>query len=100
MEVGLRQDVQEHPDDDGVRLVYADWLEEHGEAARAEFLRVDCERERLDEDDPRRHQLEDRRLELLGDHRAAWLAGLPTWEGCAWEFRRGLVAAVRITPEA
>jgi uncharacterized protein (TIGR02996 family) len=28
------------PDDDGPRLVYADWLEEHGEPARAEFVRV------------------------------------------------------------
>lgn len=28
------------PDDDAVRLVYADWLEENGEADRAEFIRV------------------------------------------------------------
>jgi len=32
-----------HPDDDGPRLVYADWLEEHGEQERAEFIRVQCE---------------------------------------------------------
>jgi uncharacterized protein (TIGR02996 family) len=24
------------------RLVFADWLEEHGDAARAEFIRVQC----------------------------------------------------------
>ncbi len=30
------------PGDDGPRLVYADWLEEHGEPARAAALRLDC----------------------------------------------------------
>ncbi len=33
----------EYPDDDAPRLVYADWLEERGEADRAEFIRVQCE---------------------------------------------------------
>lgn len=31
------------PDDDVTRLVYADWLEEHGELRKAEFLRLECE---------------------------------------------------------
>jgi uncharacterized protein (TIGR02996 family) len=31
------------PSDDGPRLVYADWLDERGQAARAEFIRVQCE---------------------------------------------------------
>jgi uncharacterized protein (TIGR02996 family) len=30
------------PDDDTPRLVFADWLEEHGEPERAEFIRVQC----------------------------------------------------------
>src|SRR5262249_41365819 len=30
------------PEDDVVRLVYADWLEENGAPARAEFIRVQC----------------------------------------------------------
>jgi uncharacterized protein (TIGR02996 family) len=36
--------------DSGLRLVYADWLEERGDpvsACRAEYLRVECEQERL-----------------------------------------------------
>jgi uncharacterized protein (TIGR02996 family) len=33
----------ENPADDTVRLVYADWLEEHGEPERAEFVRVQVE---------------------------------------------------------
>jgi uncharacterized protein (TIGR02996 family) len=31
------------PDDDLPRLVLADWLDEHGQPARAEFIRVQCE---------------------------------------------------------
>ena len=32
-----------NPEDDDVRLIYADWLEECGAAERAEFIRVQCE---------------------------------------------------------
>jgi uncharacterized protein (TIGR02996 family) len=31
------------PEDDGPRLVYADWLEEYGQCDRASFIRVQCE---------------------------------------------------------
>ncbi len=31
-----------HPDDDTPRLVYADWLDEHDEPDRAEFIRIQC----------------------------------------------------------
>src|SRR5438270_1506512 len=34
------------PDDDGPRLLYADWLDERGDP-RGEFIRVQCARERL-----------------------------------------------------
>src|SRR5262249_23722465 len=40
------------PEDDAVRLVYADWLEEQGEAARAEFIRVQIEYARAAAADP------------------------------------------------
>jgi uncharacterized protein (TIGR02996 family) len=36
-------------DDDGPRLVYADWLEEQGEGERAELIRVQCEEAKLPE---------------------------------------------------
>jgi uncharacterized protein (TIGR02996 family) len=29
-----------NPDDDAPRLIFADWLEERGQAARAEFIRL------------------------------------------------------------
>lgn len=35
----LLRSILEHPQEDLPRLVYADWLDEAGEAERAEFLR-------------------------------------------------------------
>jgi uncharacterized protein (TIGR02996 family) len=47
-EVAFLEDVCRHPGDDVPRLIYADWLDEHGEGgdslrSRAEFIRVQCE---------------------------------------------------------
>ena len=42
----LFRGILDNPEDDVPRLVFADWLEEHGEADRAEFIRVQCERAR------------------------------------------------------
>lgn len=39
------------PLDDVHRLVYADWLEEHDQPERAEFIRVQCELAKLDQSD-------------------------------------------------
>jgi uncharacterized protein (TIGR02996 family) len=36
------QAIIESPDDDTLRLVFADWLEEHGDAARAELIQLQC----------------------------------------------------------
>jgi uncharacterized protein (TIGR02996 family) len=33
----------EDPHDHGTRLIYADWLEDHGQGERAELIRVQCE---------------------------------------------------------
>jgi uncharacterized protein (TIGR02996 family) len=35
--------IQAAPDDDAPRLIFADWLDEHGETGRAEFIRVQIE---------------------------------------------------------
>ena len=36
----------DHPDDDTHRLVYADWLEEHGQANYAQFIRLSVKADR------------------------------------------------------
>ena len=39
-EQGLLHAILESPADDGPRLIYADWLDEQGQAPRAEFIRT------------------------------------------------------------
>lgn len=46
----LLRTIIEFPDDDTPRLVFADWLDEHGDPERAEFIRVQCELARLQRD--------------------------------------------------
>jgi uncharacterized protein (TIGR02996 family) len=46
-EEALMATIREQPDSDAPRLVYADWLEEHGDPLHAEFIRVQCEIHRL-----------------------------------------------------
>jgi uncharacterized protein (TIGR02996 family) len=76
------------PHDDAPRLVFADWLEEHGQPPRAEFIRVQCRLAALEEDDPARSSLERRERQLWLRHRADWRAGLPPLVG-ECPFRRG-----------
>ena len=39
----LLADIIANPDDDAPRLIYAGWLGEHGDEARAEFIRTQVE---------------------------------------------------------
>lgn len=88
-------DMVEHPDDDAPRLVYADWLDDRGEADRAEFIRLQIEQARLPADSPRGAALARREGELRGSGEAAWRDSLPRLEGVTWEeFRRGFVESV------
>jgi uncharacterized protein (TIGR02996 family) len=40
-EEGFLQSIHKKPDDAASRLVYADWLEKHGDSVRAEYLRLE-----------------------------------------------------------
>jgi uncharacterized protein (TIGR02996 family) len=81
-------DIHENPGDDAPRLVYADWLDDHGEGDRAEFIRVQIAR--VGRPDDRR--LAARESQLLLAHEADWRANLPRFEGVTWEhFTRGFV---------
>lgn len=88
--------VAERPGDDATRLVLADWLDEQGEAARADFIRASVEAERLRHGTPRRAGLLDRAAELLAEHEGEWLG--PWRERLIdWDFKRGLLHRVRLT---
>jgi uncharacterized protein (TIGR02996 family) len=89
------QAILEAPEDDAPRLIYADWLDEHGNAERAEFIRVQITAEHTD-DVQRRLRLEDRAQELLAEHEAEWVGPLPDWLDF-WAFRRGWVEEAATT---
>jgi uncharacterized protein (TIGR02996 family) len=91
-EQAFLQAICEDPDDDAVRLIYADWLDEHGQPERAEFIRVQIELARL----PRWHRrwqecLAHQRHLLVGD-----ASGLPPLLGdIGWgQFGRGFMEGV------
>jgi uncharacterized protein (TIGR02996 family) len=87
--------ILERPEDDAPRLVYADWLDEHGDPDRAEFIRLQCGLAGLEEDDPRRPPLLARERELLGRRQQEWLGPLrPLLR--RWTFRRGFLDAVAV----
>src|SRR5437867_4475006 len=69
------QAILDAPDDDTPRLVYADWLDEHGDSPRAEFIRVQIERSRLAADDEQRWPLQDRESALRKKYGSKWLGG-------------------------
>ncbi len=85
----------ETPGDDGPRLIYADWLDENGDPARAEFIRVQCRLATADEDAPERRDLQRREYELLADHWGDWAAPL-VGRVRHWRFRRGFVEQVKL----
>lgn len=70
------RDVILHPDDDVPRLIYADWLQDHGDPARAEFIRLQIERANPSTDRTRRAALWERERQLLWDHELRWTAPL------------------------
>ena len=51
--------VRSAPDDDAPRLIFADWLEDHGDP-RGEMIRLSCEFAAPDTPAPRRQELEER----------------------------------------
>jgi uncharacterized protein (TIGR02996 family) len=70
------QSVAAAPDDFALRLIYADYLDDHahlpGAAARAGFIRLQCELDGLADSDPRRRVLEARASDLLWKNRSCW----------------------------
>lgn len=86
--------ILEAPDDDTPRLIYADWLEEHGDP-RGEFIRLQCWLASKAEDDPFRSELAARERKLLVEHEADWLGPLHSLLK-RWTFRRGFLDDVTL----
>lgn len=123
-EQALYRRVCDDPADDTVRLIYADWLEEHGEPERAEFIRTQIAIFNMDElgdgvinpheghtccEDPcpcceavdKYNRLKEREHQLLMPNRECWLPeafiGVPIrMEDMADGYHRGFFARLRI----
>ncbi len=78
--------IYELPDDDMPRLVYADWLEEHGQPERAELIRLQC---RMARGEPHSPEEEDRAFDLVEEYRKTWTAHLLQDDRTTWAFQRG-----------
>jgi uncharacterized protein (TIGR02996 family) len=94
--------IEANPVADMPRLVYADWLEEHGHSVRAEFIRLQCEiagleTDRRDEVRPHHQGLWQRQGELLAVHRGELLGPLAGLPGrVEIKFDRGFVSEVEL----
>src|SRR5215813_14910898 len=75
---GFLEAIRAAPDDDGPRLVYADWLEERGDP-RGEFIRIQCVLEHIADDAPERPDLEAREQELRAAHADTWTEPWRDW---------------------
>jgi uncharacterized protein (TIGR02996 family) len=93
-EDGLLEAIRSRPADLGLRLVYADWLEEHGHP-QAELIRIQCTLERLPAGDRRRGEWQAREKEWLARHQADLLGPLPSL-AYTWTVRRGFVERVAV----
>lgn len=97
-EQAFLEEIWDKPDDDMPRLMFADWLEEQGNP-RGEFIRIQCELAKMDEDDPRRADLEARERELQSAHVRDWTGEFHPLVD-RWEFRRGFVEGVTMGSHA
>jgi uncharacterized protein (TIGR02996 family) len=90
--------IRQEPEDDAHRLIFADWLEEHGDP-RAPFIRCQVLAEQRPLCDPQRLALEEEARDHLEAHRGEWLANL-AGNAISWTFRRGFIESVTLTRNA
>src|SRR5262245_66618195 len=91
--------IQEEPEDDTPRLVFADWLEANGESDRAAFIRAQLRLARLSPNDPAADELLDEADDLLAGHEVEW-AGPVAQHALAWRWRRGFIERVTVRADA
>jgi uncharacterized protein (TIGR02996 family) len=75
--LALLQEAKDHPEDDTTRIVLADYLEEHGDPDRAEFMRLQCRPATARQ--AGREAPHARVERLLNRHGGGWLGSLWRW---------------------
>src|SRR5262249_50328515 len=94
-EQAFLESVLESPDDEGIRLIFADWLQDR-DAPRGEFIRSQCQIAKLSIHDEERPGLVEREKVLWAEHGAHWRSYLPEFLRAA-PFRRGFVESIEMT---
>jgi uncharacterized protein (TIGR02996 family) len=95
-EQAFLDDILAHPDEDAPRLIFADWLEDHGDEVRARFIRLQCRLARMDDTHPERGSLLAEVQDLVRSHGPGW-AGALRGRVDEWQFRRGFVECVELS---
>ena len=85
------------PDDDIPRLIYSDWLEDRGDP-RGEFIRLQCQIEKLDPSTEEHCDTYWRCVELLEANEEHWVAGVSD-QLDKWIFKRGFVEFVALSAD-
>ncbi len=90
--------IASNPDDDLPRLVYADWLDEHGDGERAEFIRLQCHTARVGPLAPTWAPAKLREYDLFKANETAWRTPTASDEGRMFmdRWRRGFPAEVML----
>jgi uncharacterized protein (TIGR02996 family) len=91
----LRRAILDQPDDDTLRLIYADWLDENGQADRAAFVRAQVWAVQAEpySPDARKHEATAARLRKA--HLSEWTRSLGQWATEA-QFARGFIEHVQV----
>jgi uncharacterized protein (TIGR02996 family) len=92
------QEILANPDDAAPRLIFADWLEEQGDAgsvARAELIRVQCALTNKKPSPQQRPQLIARQDQILEQYGHEWARPIRRLVH-SWEFHRGFIDEIVI----
>lgn len=92
---GLRATIIAEPDDDIARLVYADWLDENGQPARAAFVRAQVRAAQAEPFSPEALAYEAEAERALEGNRGAWTKALVS-RVVRCEFRRGFIEHAQV----
>jgi uncharacterized protein (TIGR02996 family) len=95
----LWQAIFAEPEEPAHRLVYADWLDERGDSALAQFIRVQCEIERGAEG-KRLEALRKQEKQLLAKNRTKWMADVPKHLRSKVGMRGGFVGHLELPAKA
>ena len=90
-EADFMQAIIADPDSDELRLVFSDWLEEHGNTDRAEFIRLQIDMAKISPWTCEYGQLRDQTAEIYQRNKETWKIGEPF---CGEYYRRGFVENV------